>query len=77
MKKTSELVPLTGKKDGDNSEKIEPPKDGLSMIHVAAYSVGHFCNDLCASMWFIYFVWYVKEVIGRTETIAASAVLSG
>ena len=44
---------------------------------IAAYSVGHFNNDLCASMWFIYLSWYISTVVGASDTITASAMLSG
>ena len=47
------------------------------MVHVAAYSVGHFCNDLCASMWFVYLTWYIKNVVGLGDTATAGSILSG
>ena len=52
-------------------------RDGLNSRHIAAYSVGHFCNDLCAVMWFVYLSWYLKEVVGLSKTVTAAATLSG
>lgn len=31
-----------------------------------AYSIGHFNNDLCASMWFIYLNYYLIYVVQLT-----------
>lgn len=44
--------------------KAEAKRDGLTSTNVAAYSVGHFFNDLCAAMWFVYLLWYLKQVVG-------------
>ena len=49
-----------------NKGDVDPetlPRDGLVGKHVAAYAVGHFNNDLCAAMWFVYLSWYVKDVV--------------
>jgi Na+/melibiose symporter-like transporter len=56
----------------------EPLKrDPLTERHIKAYSVGHFNNDLCASMWFIYLSYYLINVVKLTPNIAATAILSG
>lgn len=44
---------------------------------LAAYSVGHFANDLCASMWFIYLSYYLVYVVKLSENVAGLALLSG
>ena len=44
---------------------------------LSAYSVGHFANDLCASMWFIYLSYYLLYVAELPENIASLALLSG
>ena len=59
----------------DNEEKVRP--DGLESIHILAYSTGHFCNDLCASMWFTYLLWFVNQVVGLNDTQSGYALLSG
>lgn len=49
----------------DETKKEEPAKrDGLSERQINAYKVGHFNNDLCASMWFIYLTYYLAYVVG-------------
>jgi len=49
----------------------------MTKVRVAAYSVGHFNNDLCAAMWFVYLSWYVKEVVGLPAHITALCLFSG
>jgi Na+/melibiose symporter-like transporter len=52
-------------------------KDGLRRVHVIAYSIGHLLNDLCASIWFVYLTWYIKNVVGLDADVAAGSILSG
>ena len=49
----------------DSEDKQDPniPRDGVNTRVLAAYSVGHFANDLCASMWFIYLSYYLIYVV--------------
>jgi hypothetical protein len=50
--------------ESDSDEDASPAaRDALTSRHVQAYSVGHFNNDLCASMWFIYLTWYVANIV--------------
>ena len=44
---------------------------------MAAYSVGHLGNDLCAAMWFFYLSWYMKNVVKLDATAAGACLLSG
>jgi len=37
---------------------------------MSAYSVGHFLNDLCASAWFTYVLYYVKRVQSLDDFLA-------
>lgn len=53
------------------------PRDGLDPIHVKAYSLGHFNNDMCASMWFVYLTWYLKVVVKLEDSVFAGSQLSG
>ena len=53
------------------------PRDGVNMRVLSAYSVGHFANDLCASMWFIYLSYYLLYVAQVSPNIASLALLSG
>ena len=62
---------------GDQNDPDKMRRDGLRRRHVAAYSVGHFNNDLCAAMWFVYLSWYIKDVVGLDPELTASCLLSG
>ncbi|KAJ1085165.1 hypothetical protein NDU88_005298 [Pleurodeles waltl] len=42
-----------------------------------SYSTGHFLNDLCASMWFTYFLLYYHSVLGFSTTYAGVLLLLG
>ena len=56
----------------------EPTKrDDLGTKEVAAYSVGHVNNDLCACMWFVYLTWYLTNVVGLDPSIVGLCLLSG
>ena len=65
--------------DGEMKDKQDPtiPRDGVTTRVLAAYSVGHFANDLCASMWFIYLSYYLVYVVELSENVAGLALLSG
>jgi len=49
----------------------------LKLVTKLAYSVGHFHNDLCASMWFAYLLIFLKEVIGFSSISASNLLLIG
>jgi Na+/melibiose symporter-like transporter len=53
------------------------PRDILGNIGTAAYSVGHLNNDLCASMWFVYLTYYLKDVVGLDPSLTGFCALSG
>ncbi|XP_007440721.1 major facilitator superfamily domain-containing protein 12 [Python bivittatus] len=42
-----------------------------------SYSVGHFLNDLCASMWFTYLLVYFHSVLGYSTRHAGALLLAG
>jgi Na+/melibiose symporter-like transporter len=52
-------------------------RDALEKIHLAAYAVGHFSNDLCAAGWFFYLSYYLKFVLGFTGENAGLVILAG
>ena len=68
------LVPPSAETD-TNAEFMK--RDWLTNAHVAAYSVGHFSNDLCAAMWFFYLSWYLTRVVQLDETTTGYCMLSG
>ena len=61
----------------DDANKESDARDGLSTLQMNAYKVGHFNNDLCASMWFIYLTYYLTYVVDLDPKIVAGALLSG
>lgn len=61
------------KKEEDPNAK----RDGMSFKHVAAYSVGHFNNDLCAAMWFVYLSWYLNKVVKLDADTTGTCLFSG
>lgn len=52
-------------------------RDGLKPIHFGAYAVGHVYNDLCATCWFLYLLFFLTDVRKWSEAKAGFAVLSG
>lgn len=52
-------------------------RDGVTTTVLSAYSVGHFANDLCASMWFIYLSYYLLNVVKLSQNISGLCLLSG
>ena len=69
------------KENDDEEEQLIDPdtiqRDGMLQIHINAYSVGHYFNDLCACMWFVYLTWYLIKIVDLPNNIAGLAVLSG
>lgn len=62
---------------GINSYVDMHQRDGIETKHLIAYSVCHFGNDLCASMWFVYLNYYLLYVVQLSPTMTACALLSG
>ncbi|KAF7237130.1 Major facilitator superfamily domain-containing protein 12 [Varanus komodoensis] len=53
------------------------PPPPLPLRARLSYSVGHFLNDLCASMWFTYLLVYFHSVLGFSTTHAGALLLAG
>ena len=51
-----------------DTERSLPARRRLS------YAVGHFLNDLCASMWFTYLLVFYHSVLGFQNTYAGQCV---
>lgn len=49
----------------------------LPAVSRLSYSVGHFLNDLCASMWFTYLLVFYHSVLGFQNTYAGVLLLVG
>ena len=55
----------------NDTAKLKQPQnlklDTLTRLQVMGYSVGHFQNDLCAACWFNYLLYFMKNVVFRTD----------
>ncbi|XP_067413482.1 major facilitator superfamily domain-containing protein 12 isoform X2 [Emydura macquarii macquarii] len=51
-----------------------PPLSGPARL---SYALGHFLNDLCASMWFTYLLLYLHAVLGYSSRHAGALLLVG
>ena len=61
-----------------DSVRVDPMnRDGVTNMVLSGYAVGHFANDLCASMWFIYLSYYLINVVKLTQNISGLCLLSG
>ncbi|CCD67463.1 Major facilitator superfamily domain-containing protein 12 [Caenorhabditis elegans] len=55
---------------------IRPDHD-ISFTKKIAFGIGHFYNDLCASMWFTYFMIYMEKVLKFQSSRAGMLMLIG
>lgn len=55
----------------------EPRQRSLTLPRRFSYAVGHFLNDLCASMWFTYLLVFYHSVLGFRNTYAGVLLLVG
>ncbi|PIC18183.1 hypothetical protein B9Z55_024167 [Caenorhabditis nigoni] len=53
------------------------PDHDISFARKIAYGVGHFYNDLCASMWFTYLMIYMEKVLKIQSSRAGMLMLIG
>ncbi|CAL2049957.1 unnamed protein product [Caenorhabditis brenneri] len=53
------------------------PDHDISFLRKVAYGVGHFYNDLCASMWFTYLMIYMEKVLKFQSSRAGFLMLIG
>ena len=52
-------------------------RDAMGTKELLAYSVSHFGNDLCASMWFVYLNYYLLYIVKLSPAMTAWTMLSG
>lgn len=52
-------------------------ESSLPVVRRLSYAVGHFLNDLCASMWFTYLLVFYHSVLGFQNTYAGVLLLVG
>uniref|UniRef100_A0A183VCP3 Major facilitator superfamily domain-containing protein 12 n=1 Tax=Toxocara canis TaxID=6265 RepID=A0A183VCP3_TOXCA len=46
-------------------------------LHMIGYGIGHFYNDLCASMWFTYLMIFFEKVLNFRSSLAGALMLIG
>ncbi|XP_038139440.1 major facilitator superfamily domain-containing protein 12-like [Cyprinodon tularosa] len=56
---------------------MSDPERSLPAVRRLSYAVGHFLNDLCASMWFTYLLVFYHSVLGFRNTNAGVLLLIG
>ena len=64
----------------ENEPLLKPgelKRDGMSLLNIAAYSVGHVYNDFCATCWFMYLLYFLTYPVGLGAGKASYALLSG
>ncbi|CAD5214141.1 unnamed protein product [Bursaphelenchus okinawaensis] len=49
----------------------------ISKCQVLSYSIGHFYNDLCSSLWFTYLMIYLEKVVMLQHSLAGLLMLIG
>ena len=61
----------------DSRGKIKVKGDDLKPINIYAYSVGHVLNDLTATCWFSFLLYYLTDIISIDKKKAGWVMLSG
>jgi len=62
---------------GSSSSRSSRVSNALSFPQKIVGGSGHILNDLCASMWFSYLLFYLEKVAGFSSTNAAALMLLG
>lgn len=62
---------------GECTKLAATPRSRLSILQRGAYGVGHVFNDMCASMWFTYFILFFHAVLRIPNLYAGLLVLIG
>lgn len=60
----------------EQCERAQRQND-ISKWQILAYSIGHFYNDLCSSMWFTYLMIYLEKVVNLNSSLAGLLMLIG
>ena len=60
-----------------NPDVVTQKRDGMTRVHVSAYAVGHFSNDLYITFIYFYLAWFLGKVGGVSSTVVAWCALSG
>lgn len=74
MKPTLEKQPLSV---NETEPTYAYQSRNLSLFRRFTFGVGHFFNDMCASMWFSYMIVFYHLVLGIDNSLAGTLVLIG
>ena len=61
----------------NSNEKIKIKGDDLKAINIYGYSIGHVLNDLTASCWFSFLLYYLTDIVSIDKRKAGWVMLSG
>ena len=64
-------------KASENSQKIKVKGDDLTKINIYAYGVGHVLNDITASCWFNFLLYFLTGIVKISPEKAGLVMLSG
>lgn len=56
---------------------IEGALSEINGCQIFGYGMGHFYNDLCASMWFTYLLLFLEKIINIRSAVAGLIMLVG
>lgn len=60
-----------------NSDKIKIKGDDLHKQNIYAYSIGHVLNDLTATCWFSFLLYYITDIVQLSPSQAGWVMLAG
>lgn len=59
------------------NKRIKVKGDDLTQLNIVAYGVGHMLNDLTATCWFSFLLYYLTEIVNLDKHKAGYVMLSG
>lgn len=71
------VVPVERLGNGQASSQQRQQPAGMGKGTLLGYSLGHFYNDLCASMWFTYLMLFMEKVLRMNSAHAGFLMLVG
>ncbi|CAJ0947270.1 unnamed protein product, partial [Mesorhabditis belari] len=74
-----DVIPVRNDEEVENRRRLRRQLEerDINFLHKLSYSMGHFYNDLCASMWFTYLMIYMEKVIQLESGKAGMLMLIG
>ena len=62
--------------DGSVLIQKNTKRDALTPVSIAAYAVGHLCNDLTVGLCYLYSLYYYQKVLGLDPIVGGLSVIS-